>query len=54
MHSFLIKDKKAFGASAKVVAGWDVERIIPCHGDVIEGKAKSTEAWTTLYANLLK
>lgn len=30
------KDKSSFSQSAKVVAGWDIEKIIPCHGDVIE------------------
>lgn len=30
------RDKGSFGRSAKVVAGWDIEKIIPCHGDVIE------------------
>ncbi|EJT99465.1 hypothetical protein DACRYDRAFT_110186 [Dacryopinax primogenitus] len=45
-------DKAAMGRDAKTVASWDFERIIPCHGDVIEGKGK--EAWTRAYANLLK
>jgi hypothetical protein len=32
---------------AKTVSGWDFDRIIPCHGDVIEtgGKAK----WDKVY-----
>lgn len=30
------KDKNSFSQSAKVVSGWDIEKIIPCHGDVIE------------------
>lgn len=25
---------------AEIVAGWDFGRIIPCHGDVVEGDAK--------------
>jgi hypothetical protein len=29
-------NKPSFAESAKVVAGWGVDRIIPCHGDVIE------------------
>jgi len=36
----LAKDKKSFGESAKRVAAWDFDRIIPCHGDVIETGAK--------------
>ncbi|KAG8985675.1 hypothetical protein FRB94_001934 [Tulasnella sp. JGI-2019a] len=37
---------------AKVVAGWDFDRVIPCHGDVIE--TRGNEAWKTAYANFLK
>jgi len=29
-------DKASFGESAKRVAAWDFDRVIPCHGDVIE------------------
>jgi len=29
-------NKPSFADSVKVVAGWGVDRIIPCHGDVIE------------------
>lgn len=36
-----VKDKISFNESAKIVAGWDVEKIIPCHGDVIEGDGKA-------------
>lgn len=37
---------------AKVVAAWDFDRIIPCHGDVIEtgGKAK----WMSTFEQYLK
>lgn len=30
------KDKKSFADSASRVSKWDIDRIIPCHGDVIE------------------
>ena len=30
------KDRASFAASARRVADWDFDRIIPCHGDVIE------------------
>ncbi|KIJ27073.1 hypothetical protein M422DRAFT_236237 [Sphaerobolus stellatus SS14] len=36
----------------QTVASWDFERIIPCHGDTIEEKAK--EAWRSAYAAYLK
>lgn len=32
---------------SKAVAAWDFDRIIPCHGDVIEGKGK--EAWLEVF-----
>ncbi len=34
------KDKVSFAESARRIAGWDFERIIPCHGDVIESGGK--------------
>lgn len=30
------KNKQSYAESAKRVAGWDIQRIIPCHGDVME------------------
>jgi len=36
----LPKDKASFAASARKVAAWDFDRIIPCHGDVIETGGK--------------
>lgn len=45
-------DKDAMRKDAAVVAGWDFERIIPCHGDVIEKNGKA--AWTTAYEWYLK
>ena len=34
------KDKPSFNASAQRVGSWDFDRIIPCHGDVIERDGK--------------
>lgn len=34
------KDRTAFTASMKRIGGWDFDRLIPCHGDVIETGAK--------------
>jgi len=51
MLSGLCDDKEAMKRDAKTVAGWNFERIIPCHGDVIETNAK--EAWRTLYKDFL-
>ncbi|KLO12377.1 hypothetical protein SCHPADRAFT_941286 [Schizopora paradoxa] len=44
-------DKKAMQRDAKTVAGWDFDRIIMCHGDVIETEGK--KAWTETYQNFL-
>jgi len=34
------KDREGFNASVAKVKGWDFDRIIPCHGDVIESGGK--------------
>ncbi|KAF8318759.1 hypothetical protein DL93DRAFT_2148285 [Clavulina sp. PMI_390] len=51
MHRYMVwsvgLDKDKMRRDVKTVAGWDFTRIIPCHGDVIEDKAK--DAWTSLY-----
>ncbi len=43
--------KKRFSEDAAAVAKWDFERIIPCHGDVIENVGK--KAWLSAYANFI-
>lgn len=40
-------DKEAMKRDAKTVDEWDFERIIPCHGDVIENDGK--KAWRAAY-----
>jgi len=35
----MAKDKGSFAASSRIVAAWNFEKIIPCHGDVIEKDA---------------
>ncbi|KAI9696388.1 MAG: hypothetical protein M1836_005666 [Candelina mexicana] len=35
-----LKDRTAFGRSAESIAKFDFERIVPCHGDVVEGDGK--------------
>jgi len=37
---------------ARTVMGWDFDRIIPCHGDVIESGGK--EAWKAVYESFLQ
>jgi hypothetical protein len=34
-------DRKAFNESVARINKWDFERIVACHGDVIEGEGKS-------------
>lgn len=45
------KDRPGFAESAKRTKSWDFDRIIPCHGDVIETGGKSifdkATAWFT-------
>ncbi|KAI1792382.1 hypothetical protein LXA43DRAFT_1093625 [Ganoderma leucocontextum] len=42
---------QAMRRDAKTVAQWDFDRIIPCHGDVIETGGKN--AWTQAYRDFL-
>jgi flavorubredoxin len=44
-HSLIRRD-------AKRVAEWDIERIIPCHGDVIDHGG--SDAWASTYEWFLK
>jgi len=46
------EDKEAMRRDAKIVSGWDFDRIIPCHGDVIETNGKA--AWNAVYKYFLK
>lgn len=34
-------DRKGFNESVRKINGWDFEKIIPCHGDVIETEGKA-------------
>jgi len=36
----IVQDKKDFAGSVGRIASWDFDRIIPCHGDVIETGGK--------------
>ncbi|KDR68422.1 hypothetical protein GALMADRAFT_257141 [Galerina marginata CBS 339.88] len=46
------EDKEAMRKDAKIVSGWDFDRIIPCHGDVIETGGKG--AWNAVYKFFLE
>ncbi|KAH7105863.1 hypothetical protein BKA62DRAFT_668646 [Auriculariales sp. MPI-PUGE-AT-0066] len=43
----LAKDKNQVAQSVQVIDSWDFDRIIPCHGDVIETQGK--EAWRAAF-----
>ncbi|KAF7318198.1 hypothetical protein HMN09_00328100 [Mycena chlorophos] len=45
------KDKAAMTRDAKTVLSWGPERIIMCHGDVIE--SKGSDAWAAAYSKYL-
>lgn len=55
IHSKLIwnmgLDKEAMRRDARTVASWDFDRIIPCHGDVIETDGK--KAWKEVFKSFL-
>ncbi|PPQ73721.1 LOW QUALITY PROTEIN: hypothetical protein CVT26_010852 [Gymnopilus dilepis] len=46
------RDKEAMRRDAKTVSNWDFDRIIPCHGDVIETNGKV--AWNKVYKFFLE
>ncbi|KZV76834.1 hypothetical protein PENSPDRAFT_597855 [Peniophora sp. CONT] len=45
-------DPEAMRRDAKTVAEWDFDRIIPCHGDVIE--TRGNDGWRTAYTHWLQ
>ena len=45
------KDRDRMRRDAKLVASWNIETIIPCHGDII---AEGGKAWREAYAWYLK
>ncbi|KAJ8585109.1 hypothetical protein M405DRAFT_825704 [Rhizopogon salebrosus TDB-379] len=56
LHRTLIKgttvDAKAMRRDATTVANWDFDRIIPCHGDVIE--TDGNKMWRALYRSYIE
>ena len=56
LHEFVLgnvlaKDKNAMKRDVKVVSDWKFDRLVPCHGDVMETGAKKW--WNDLYARFL-
>ena len=43
----LVRDRRRFADSLRAVLEWDFVRVIPCHGDLMAGDAKTalTRAW---------
>src|SRR5271154_580210 len=57
IHNFVVwhvfgKDKVAMKRDVKVVSEWDFDRLVPCHGDVMETGAK--QYWNDLYERFLQ
>lgn len=40
-YAFSSSDRKQFNTSIRRINGWDFDRIIPCHGDVVESGGKA-------------
>ena len=40
-YALAAQDRKGFAESCRRISGWDFDRIVPCHGDVIETGGKS-------------
>ncbi|OLL24019.1 hypothetical protein NEOLI_003359 [Neolecta irregularis DAH-3] len=55
LHRWLLmagaKDKAAMKRDASTVADWEFNRVIPCHGDIIETGGK--QAWLSAYESFL-
>jgi len=47
----LCTDVESFKKSANAVAKWDIKRIIPCHGEVVE--TDGLKLWKSAYANYI-
>ncbi|CEH19590.1 hypothetical protein CBOM_06897 [Ceraceosorus bombacis] len=45
--------RKQFAKDAQAVSTWEFERIIMCHGDVLEGREKAKKAWREACAKYL-
>jgi hypothetical protein len=44
--------RSAMARDTKVVAAWDFDRLIPCHGDVVETGAK--QVWLDAFKTYLE
>jgi len=42
------KDRPSMTKSAKIVASWEFDKLVPCHGDTIDGIGKA--AWRNAYS----
>jgi hypothetical protein len=47
-------ERKLFPDSTSDVASWKVERLVPCHGEVVEGKIETQKVWKVVFQDLLK
>jgi hypothetical protein len=47
-------ERRRFLESVKEVAAWEVERFVPCHGEVVEGKENAQRVWRVVFQDLLE
>lgn len=47
-----VSSRSAMSRDSKIVAAWDFDRIVPCHGDVVETGGK--EKWLQTFEQYLK
>jgi hypothetical protein len=47
-------ERKRFLESVKEVAEWEIERFVPCHGEVVDGKENAQRVWRVVSQGLLE
>jgi len=54
--AFAKSNPSAFADSARIVDGWDFNKLIPCHGEIIQSAGTTNaakEAWRNAYGNVM-
>ncbi len=46
--------RRQFSGTIKEVAEWEFERLVPCHGEVVEGKEAAQKVWKVVFQDLLE
>lgn len=56
VKAFSKPNPSAFAEAAKIVDGWDFDKLIPCHGEVIQSAGTTNaakEAWRNAYGSVM-